>query len=1330
MRIDRRWLLAAGLVVGISFLVGVLASWQMPKLRAFIMVQIEQVSRDHLPVRILPGSIDISLIPLGAKLRSVQVAPKDEVRGYLSGASFETIGVVISPWQLMQGRLRLAEVHVDGAKIDASIPKSESNEPFSLDGIFSTLAKIPIHSFEISNMALLVKIEESKLDLVIDDLNLSLEKSRGNSLALELISGSVRTLKSQTTAASSSRVNFEASLLVSRESLALKRLKVHHGSSSIEASGKASGEIETLKIGNADFEIKSELYLDPLKTLVAGTFPSIAKNWPTLRGRVSTEASFKKSASQSAQGNFKVETEGLLIDQFLIDRVSVAGNIEHNGNVQTLTAPTALIDNPAGRAHVSDLKIESDHEKATFSGRLHSKFIQIHDLLKSLGVGEVPVYLQVSGDVPCQGSFDWNFESFNTSCKGQARGENLLVKAETTSKNTIVALREFDTEGTVSIDKDKVAYQAELKMPNSKGRSSGTIDYETGFKISYEGDHVSFKDVANLAHLKLEGTARVKGTTEGDSDSATLALEIDGNDFWLDDFQLGNAKSTVTYKAGHLNFSNLQGHYSVSRYAGEVQIDLLKEEVFVKARAPFFDTRDALKAFSRKVDLPFSVTGTGQAQITVSGPLAFNQLTYQLRTSVFRGTVASESFDQAHFDVTSQRGEVKADRVQITKGSSLISLTGTGHPDGSIKTVIRGRDIRLENSMIVSQSGLAVSGIVDFEMDMSGHVLSPDTDMRGRLTKTSIGDHGVPDSSFRLKFTSTGLDGEGVFLGDVLNAKFSVPFDTRSPFSLKMSSREWNFAPLFAAITGPSNRRDYESVLTSTISLAAPSGGFWNSSGSVQIDKFSLSRGSLALKSDQPLSLTMKNGYVQVGRFELAGENTFLKIAHNPNPVSKADLQVNGKLDMSLLALLTPFFEDLRGILSFAFNLRAGPETADLLGSAFVEKGHLKFFDFPHPIEDIRVDLIFNQKKILFNTMRAEIGGGRVNGSGMMELKGYKNYPVNVSGHFDKVTLNVPDQIRTSGSGNIGMSGNWFPFLLKVDYQVRDGLVTREFGGETADSGSLRREQFLPEFLLQERFVPLLVDLNIDFSKGIEIRNELIDGRSRGTLAVKGNPTKPSILGNITLDKDTKIMVKDTAFDVTSANIQFSDPNEMNPRLYVVARSRVQEYDVNLLVQGTASKPEFNFTSVPQLSEKEIVSLLALGTTETRATSVLQTGTQTSANSSPQISAGALRNNPLSKEIKEKTGFELQFDPGLDESAFVQRIVLKRQFTNKLGVTASQSLGNRRGSNAEVRYRLNDKVSGVLSWQSREETDTAERNTTRQETNQFGLDLEYKFEFK
>ena len=1322
-----RFGVVTGLAAGSCFLVGLVGSTQLPKVRSWILVKIEETSRDHLPVRILPRAVDVSFFPLGASLEGVRIVPKPETAEVLDAAIIEKLEVSVSPWQLLNGKLRLTDVWIDGANVIATIPKTEKKAGPPLAGAFDILAKIPVNHIELKRISATLTLSEPQARVEINDLAIDVEKRRGNTVAMKLDSAAVQIHKSDEP--SSVRLELEGEVQASRTSVAIKEFKLRRGESYATLTANLNGDTEALKFSEIEGKTEADIQLESMRNWAVKSFPKHFEKMPQLKGHAFIAGKIGRKGSRDFDADLEARAEGLKVDKMFFDRVEAKGTY----HADQLKLTKAVVDNPAGTLSLSDTVLNVG-DTTSISTKLSVPALQVHELLKHLGVGEVPVWLRVSGELPCSGTFK---PEFLLTCKGRARGENLLVRAGMKEKGTIAAIKEFNAEGEVTINAEEVTYKTELAMPNSKGRSSGAIGYETGFKIDYQADTLALKDIANLSDLKLEGSARIKGSTQGDSDAGTIQMDVDGTDIWFEDWWLGNAKATATYKKGILGFSGVQGNYTVSRYTGDVRVDIPNSEINFTGRVPFFDMKDGLKAVSRKVTLPFPVTGTGQAQIKVSGPIGdkgISVLSYDLKSSIFRGSAAGETFDQAHFDVKSVNGEVKAERVQVSKGTGLITLTGVGHPDGTVKTMILGRNIKVEDTNAVANSGLALSGLVDFDMDMSGPVLHPNTDMRGKLSKTSIGDQGVPDSSFNLRFSSATIEGAGTFLGDVVKANFVLPLSPTSPFSLKLQTQEWNYAPIFAAIAGPGGRKDYEGKLTSNITLDSASGGFWNATGQAKIDQFSLSRGALALKAPEPLMLNMKNGQVHVQKFDLEGENVFLKVTEVPHPSSKLDLQVNGKLDMTLLALVMPFFEDLRGVLSFAFNVKAGPGNAGVLGSAYLEKGFVKFFDFPHPIEDISIDLLFNHSKLLFNTVKADFGGGRVTGSGGMELKGYKNYPVNLAATFDKITVNIPEGVRTTGSGNLSFTGNWFPFNLKVDYEVREGMITKEFGGgsDDNDSGGIRRDYFLPEVLLQEQFVPVTVDAQINFPRGIGIKNELMEGRLIGALSVKGNPAKPSILGTVTTDSETKINFRDTVFEVSDANFQFLDANEINPKLFISARSRVNEYDVNLLVQGNAMpKPLITLSSVPPLAEKEIISLLALGATDQQLDSKVKSSEQ-GTSVGGQVGTTALKDNPLSKKIKETIGFDVQFSTGFDDTtnSSVQKVIVSRKITQKLNVSATQSLGKGRDTEAKARYRLNDRFSLIGSWAVKDYTEGNQESKSEYEPNKFGLDVEYKFEFK
>ena len=278
--------------------------------------------------------------------------------------------------------------------------------------------------------------------------------------------------------------------------------------------------------------------------------------------------------------DFKVKTEALKVEKFFLDRVTTSGSYDQTD----VAVPEFKLQNPAGIVSIKNFKLHLN-EQRSFEGSISTSKLELVDLLKSLGVPKVPLWLELAGAFPCTGQFQPNLL---LNCRGKISGRNLTLKDEFSSTKPIVAIREMQATGSFEATEKHVSYSADLTMPNSKGRSEGVIDYDQGFKIGYEASELNIKDIKDFAGLKVEGRARVKGTTEGDSHSATLAANVDGDDVWFEDYELGSPHFALTYEKGNLDFNDFKGHLSVSRYHGNVRVNLRKKEISADARLPFF----------------------------------------------------------------------------------------------------------------------------------------------------------------------------------------------------------------------------------------------------------------------------------------------------------------------------------------------------------------------------------------------------------------------------------------------------------------------------------------------------------------------------------------------------------------------------------------------------------------------------------------------------------------------------------------------------------------------------------------------------------------------
>ncbi len=1345
---SRRFLVFSLLVAGTAFTVGTVLSQTIPKIKSWLLVSIDEFSRENLPVRILPGAVDFRFVPLGITLNDVRILPTQEFENengkLFSALTIQEIRADLSMLQIVRGEVALDEVVVSGTEVKVVVPKPKASGGKPLEGLFKALDKVPIGTFILSDINAIVEIPHKMLLLEIENLKFQMERTRVRSLpkvGLEASATSVVIRQSQASPAPVLvlRLTPTLSLDVTPKEINIEKLEVRRGSSVIDLKGSLDGDTEGLTFSTGSFDLSSDLDVkstrDWLQKSIADAAPT-----PPMSGRLRLSAKLEKTGKpQPWVAAFKLSTDGYHVQYIDLDKIETSGKWDG----EQIFIPNVTSVARAGKVELKEIRIGEGLQN-TPDGRtpwlmrigLLKADIELHDFLTNMGIGPTPVWLSAQGAFPCESQLA---PKFVIRCGGEFNGQNLIVqnalKAGRSPQGAIAGIPAFTSKGEFSFDLEKFQYSADIQFPNSVGKSTGEVRYKTGFDIKYEAEKLAINDLSALGGLKLEGHLKLKGSTTGNSQAASLTMDLEGQDLWLENFWLGQPKGTAAYKAGSLTFTGLQGFYTTSRYNGDVKIDLKNSTIDTNLRMPFFDSRDLFKVFSRKFTSPIAVTGTGQASIKSSGPFDISKMTYDLKSSLFKGTISGENFDQVHFDVKSVKGEVKAERVSINRGDSVIQLTGEGHPDGTINTVVRGRGFRLEETNLISESGFGLAGLVSFDMLLKGPVLAPDADLNGSLTRTSIAETSVPDSTFKLRFTSKTIEGGGQFLGDLLNGEFVWPLAEEAPMSIKLQTREWNFAPIFSAIAGPSGRKDFEGRLTANVDLKSSRGGFWASNGAITVDRLSLRRGPIELSNPRKLVANLKNGLFSIRDFELAGEGTFIKINDQPTADQSGrnlDMQINSKIDMNLLSIFTPFFEELRGLLSMAVSLKMGPGGTDVIGSAYIDRGFIKFPEFFHAFENLQSDLVFNHKKVVINSIKSDFAGGKIQASGGLEFQGKKQVPVNVTGSFERITLNLPDKVRSSGSGNFTFSGRWFPFLLKGNYNVREGLFAMELDGGGAggkSSEDLRRDQFLPKFLVEESFQPLLLDINVDFSNGVQAKNEMIEGSATGTMQVEGNPTKPRLTGQVRANAETKIKFRENIFDVSSAILSFDDPLEVNPRINLNARTRVDGYDVNLLVQGTGKKPEISVSSIPPMPERDILSLLALGTTD-RSLTTNDSGSRQGSAAGQQLISGVA--NQALKGVTKKLGVDVQLSPGFDDTnGDYQKVVVKIPVNRKLDLSASQTLGKKPESELVLRYRFTDRVSGVLRGQFLDRGEVSD-STGQQSRNseKAGLDFEYKFEFK
>ena len=1339
---------------GFFFMLGFFWNYHRPQIKKWMLIRLEQISSEKLPVRLLAEDADISLLPPRLSIKKLRFLPQEvQLKKILAPGSVEQVDVSLGIASLLRGQIRISNITITQPQVkiilrEQAEPKGSSNKSPELP--LQQLAKIPIDDIIIERGDLMLGSNNPKIAIHARDLDVSL-LNRYRSFFVQI--NSPELFVKELGKSAGIPFEIETRFLIEPEELNITALKIKRDQSFVVAAGIVRGPIEEMKFREADVKLRISSHLPEIQSFLDVLKPGMII--PRLKGKTIVDLGFTLTPQRlDPEIRFRLKTEDVKVSKYVVGNIAAEGVVDR----RHLSADKITVQTRAALVELNQTHLNfEDGSKVSVKSKVQVKKAQLQPLLEDLNVKNVPVKVEFNAEVPCEGEIA---PKFQLRCKGSVSAENLKVFDDMSEKGQIVGVKSFSGAGNMTVDLDKVEYTADVKVgQRSSGRSTGRIAYEEGFNINYEADNLDFRDVDQLVDLKIEGSGKVRGSTEGDSKRATLDLDLKGQDFWLEDFELGHVLSHVNYKEGLLSFRKINGNIRNSRFNGDVTIELGKKEINLNIVSPYLEIEDIAHAFSRKYIPPVRASGTGSAELKGHGPLALTQMTYRLKSSFYRGDLAGEGFDELKFGVSAINGQVQADQISLLKGSSIITMGGTITPKAMIDAKITGNGFHLEQSESLDRIGINVTGLFNFNVNIRGQLPDPTFEMNGQLHKVVAGEKAMEDSTFHLFKKQDRFEGQGNFLGSTVQTRFVYPLDTKAPFEFFMKTDHWDFTHFFALLNESARQKDFETYLTATVDLKSAQGGFWQSTGKVEIEDVLLKRGTLSLKNQKPLIISFQNGLMKTQFFQLTGDNAVLKLETLSSSREQIDVRLNGHFDLNLLSLVTPFLSDLRGNINLAMTAKGSVDNPTVQGTGYIERGFVRFRDFPHTFEDIRADLLFARKTLQIGSLNANLAGGKIAADGKVTFIDLGNVPVDVAGTFDNVSMNFPDGFHSHGSGKMQMKGSNFPYLLSLQFDVSSGNVTREFAAAPSTTKQVQPSSFLPRFLDRENFEPLNFDLNVNLKNPVLVRNSLVDGTVLGQMKLMGPPSQAKLIGRMQMQKSSRIFFRDTPFEVITGNVEYQNDPADNPLLYLQGRARVTEtstdtrpqtYDIDLIAQGhpkNSADLKITLSSQPPLSQQQIVSLLALGITNTTSATQLQrTGDQQNNALATQGSVQlgtALLQKPIGKEIKNRLGVEMQISSTYTqaEAGTVPKVTFNKQWTPKFIGSASRTIERSPTNLVKIQYKMNKNLSLIGSWEGRSSDISAGTTGTtfgsvftqpqRDPTPSIlGLDLEYKIEFR
>ncbi len=453
-----------------------------------------------------------------------------------------------------------------------------------------------------------------------------------------------------------------------------------------------------------------------------------------------------------------------------------------------------------------------------------------------------------------------------------------------------------------------------------------------------------------------------------------------------------------------------------------------------------------------------------------------------------------------------------------------------------------------------------------------------------------------------------------------------------------------------------------------------------------------------------PASFTWADGRLSWENVRLAAR----RASGSAGPLPEGELALTGSLetggDEKLLiravgtieaALLTPFLDGatLEGGMAVSVSASGTFERPVFEGRVSLDGLELVTSPGESPIEGITGTLQLTPGRITTDDLSFR-WNGNVALAGALTLEGLRMSGLRLNVHLEDLRSEPFPGLRTTTSGDLVLLGDDEVRSARGELRMSRGIYAEDLdlsiqallGGKRGAAGALAEPT---------RFDDVALEIRIAIPPGaLEVRNNVARMRGSGDLTVRGTFGRPLLLGSVEVAEGGRLELRGLRYDITKGKLVFANPASNDPYFELEARTQVKEYVLTLGVSGTASRLVPRFSSYPQLSEAQIVSILATG--EIPSTSAGSVGSVSPVSTDQDIVAAArelIAGLATDAAASRTKGFlrldRLQIDPVFIGSTFdAPRLTVAKRLSNDLTVTYSYKASTDQEQILLVEYQI------------------------------------------
>ena len=476
-----------------------------------------------------------------------------------------------------------------------------------------------------------------------------------------------------------------------------------------------------------------------------------------------------------------------------------------------------------------------------------------------------------------------------------------------------------------------------------------------------------------------------------------------------------------------------------------------------------------------------------------------------------------------------------------------------------------------------------VNGKLQATIELGGTSDSPRLDVKGTLEDTTIRDEMVGTATLDLGYGGRTIDirtfklpiKEGLIVGkgkadldgstDIQLVASKVPVQTVLPLVTKNVNAQgnWNFIINVHGLTKSPKvefSSEVEQAVINGISLDQLSilGTMEDQVVNIQQGMIKKSDSSIKVRGKLPLGAFVTNEYV------------------TDDMTKQFDVYVDmNEANLSVLPLMFKGVQSADGAIHGVVHVTGNLSNILANGTVELANGSMQLQSLKKPVTQLKGQLAFRGNHI-------DITGSTTMGKGNAGLSGNIGWMGSgITSYYGAL------QMKGIEIGHAFYTGPLDGELYIVDKQDMPTLVGNIILHDVVASIPLTLES-------SDTSIPLGLDLTIDAKDNVRLYNPLLyDMFLQGNVKFEGTVGEPKASGKLSVNKGHVKYLKNR-FKITEGQAKFVT-GSIIPELNVRSMANVKNYRISLQAEGPATQMRLKLTSEPNLSERQIISLLTFG---------------------------------------------------------------------------------------------------------------------------------------